>query len=608
MAERDLDAILGRRFGQALWGVLTVGLLFRVAYLIAQPMSDPTCFSPMLDGAYYLDWARGMAGEGGGFDGAYYLGPLFAYLLAGFLALFGEKLLLLYLVQHLLVLLAAGMIALHVRSIVGSTAALAGALLFVLHHPLIFFASRPLGEPVALALLAGSLLLIGRSSTGGTGGAGLLAGLSALARPNILLVAACWVAGLAMRRRLRLAVALSIGLALALVPVAIRNFSASGHLVPISSNAGITAYHGNGPGAVGVFVHPEGFVGGLEEQREEATRIASARSGTDLHPVEADRWWGRQALATRLDRPGESVLLLLRRGALLLDNHEHGLDYAPALDGNPFRATLRLAGRELALVPFGLLLGLAVAGTILRGFRGSGGWYVWSTLAALAMTPLLFYVSSRYRLPMTALLTVPAGAGIAALLAPAVPSKRKLVAAIAGGLCLLLSFAVPSGSLRVTAEASSRANLAGAHKARGDLVAAEREARAAIALDPRSLKAHFNLGVILEAAGRGPEAEASYREALLLDQDHPAVAGNLSGLLILRGGHVEAISILRRALRSHPSNEPCWTNLVVALVIAGESEAAREAVDEAGKAGVRIDPGLVDHARRALGTGDGEQP
>ena len=52
--------------------------------------------------------------------------------------------------------------------------------------------------------------------------------------------------------------------------------------------------------------------------------------------------------------------LVLRRIAMTLDNHEQGLDYAPLLDANPIRATLRFGPeREIAWIPFALLLGLA---------------------------------------------------------------------------------------------------------------------------------------------------------------------------------------------------------------------------------------------------------
>ena len=65
-----------------------------------------------------------------------------------------------------------------------------------------------------------------------------------------------------------------------------------------------------------------------------------------------------------MEHPLESLGLLVRRAGLLVDNHEHGLDYAPALDRNPLRQTFRLGRHEVAWVPFALIFGLAVVGLV----------------------------------------------------------------------------------------------------------------------------------------------------------------------------------------------------------------------------------------------------
>ena len=80
---------------------------------------------------------------------------------------------------------------------------------------------------------------------------------------------------------------------------------------------------------VGLIEPARGFSGEVGRQREEATALARRLSGLDLDEVEADGWWGRRALETRLKDPAGSMVLLARRAVLTIDNHEHGLDYAP---------------------------------------------------------------------------------------------------------------------------------------------------------------------------------------------------------------------------------------------------------------------------------------
>ncbi len=302
--------------------------------------------------------------------------------------------------------------------------------------------------------------------------------------------------------------------------------------------------------------------------------------------MEADGWWGREAIRARLSDPAGTARLVARRALLFLDNAEHGLDYAPALDENPWR--------RAAPVPFALIAGLAAAGLVALGFRGSGGGIVWSAILACAATPVLFYASSRYRLPASVLLCVPAGCGLAALAgALEVRARRR---AWAGGACAALlagSLAVPSADLTRVELAGALANRAVAYRQAGDLGAAERDARRASELDPSSATARFDLGAVLEAAGRAADAEVAYREALALDAASAEAAGNLAALLIRRGAALEAVPILRRALSAHPTHAACRTNLVIALASAGDLEEARKAARDAAEAGIALDAGLL---------------
>jgi len=171
------------------------------------------------------------------------------------------------------------------------------------------------------------------------------------------------------------------------LPVTIRNYVRSGHVVAISSNSGRSRSTTERTGASGGYTLPAGFTGSLATQRREATDLARQRTGLRLDPVEADAYWGREAIRVRLADPAGSLALVARRALLLFDNTEHGLDYAPALDANPWRL--------VAFVPFAVLAGLAFAGVAATGFRGTGGAFVWSAILACALTPIVFYGSSR---------------------------------------------------------------------------------------------------------------------------------------------------------------------------------------------------------------------
>jgi len=309
------------RFAIRLGIVLGLGFLLKLGYVMTQALYDPTYALPLVDGAYYIEWAEALAGGRAGpaaghpneIYSAFYLAPLYPLLLSLFVRVFDTDFGLLYYVQQMGMTAAAGMLALAVRRITGETAALATAALFMLYHPLLYFAARPLGEPLASLLLTGSLLAA--TTLRGIKSpllSGLLVGIAALARPNFLLVPLVWAARDLRRADWGRAGLLLGAVVVAVSPVAIRNFDVSGHLVPVSANSGMTLYHGNGPG--GVDGHTPGFSGRLSAQQKESTRLASFWAERDLDPVEADGWWRGAAIRARLADPLETAGLLLRRG------------------------------------------------------------------------------------------------------------------------------------------------------------------------------------------------------------------------------------------------------------------------------------------------------
>jgi hypothetical protein len=245
---------------------------------------------------------------------------------------------------------------------------------------------------------------------------------------------------------------------------------------------------GNAPGAVGIYTPVLGFSGALSTQQQEAIAEASARSGAILDPVASDAFWWREGLRARAADPSGTIALIARRAMLTVDNAEHGLDYAPALDRNPLRFT--------ALVPFALILGLAVFGVAALGFSRTGGFALWSSVLVAVAAPLVFYVSSRHRLPVAFLLAVPAGCGLAIL-----RETRRVVPLAAGCCAVAISFGIPSSALLRSEKASALAVVADSQRKAGQLDAAAESSRRATELDGGNTVAWFNRGVIEAARG-----------------------------------------------------------------------------------------------------------
>jgi tetratricopeptide (TPR) repeat protein len=266
-------------------------------------------------------------------------------------------------------------------------------------------------------------------------------------------------------------------------------------------------------------------------------------------------------------------------------------------------------------VPFALLFALAAAALVARGVAGSGGRATWGAILACVATPLLFYVSSRYRLPAAALLTIPAGHGLIALFEP---SRKRYAALAAAAGCLIFSALLayplysamsPRRDLRAEVEAEGLINRARAHKRAGDLATAMEDARLALDRGPGSAHVFFSAGVIAEAAGSVEQAEEAYRAALRLRPEHADAASNLAGIMIRRGAAAGAIPYLRTALIANRLHPACRNNLVVALIASGDLTGARREAERARAEGIALNPELVEwlNSGRPEG-GPGEAP
>jgi hypothetical protein len=155
--------------------------------------------------------------------------------------------------------------------------------------------------------------------------AGALCGLSAIARPSILIVApvaAVWLWKRVPSRRQRHTLAFAIALVSVILPITIRNAVRGHDFVPIASQGGVNFYIGNNEQSNGVTAVVPGtradWWGGFDDTR----RIAEQNAGRSLKPSGVSRYWYRQGFRFLMHEPGNAVKLYARKTALLLGNSE----------------------------------------------------------------------------------------------------------------------------------------------------------------------------------------------------------------------------------------------------------------------------------------------
>ena len=124
-------------------------------------------------------------------------------------------------------------------------------------------------------------------------------------------------------------------------------------------------------------------------------------------------------------------------------------------------------------------------------------------------------------------------------------------------------------------------NLGSLHAVRSDVVAAEAEYRAALAIDPLFVPARVNLADLLRAAGRETEAAATLREGIAVAPGSAELHHAL-GLSLVRSGETNAaLAELETAARAAPEVARYPYVYAIALHSTGRAEAAIKVLDEA---------------------------
>ena len=532
----------------ALMVILAAALLLRLG-LLAQYRAGSVFYSQlMLDAQVYDDWARTIAAGSWLGGEVFYHAPLYPYLLAIAYSLLGHHYLPIYGLQ---ILLGLGMIYLVYR--IGRETAsewvgLAAAALLTLYAALPFFELKIMATSVAVFLGTAALALLAEAwRKGGSlrwALSGALIGAAALAAPAALLLAPVYGVALLLRGvRWAEAGALAAGAILAIAPATIHNLNAGGGFVPISSQGGITFYQGNTPKSRGLYRTVEGFTGSPLSQHQEEKAAAEKAAGRPLTDAEVSGYWLGKGLDAMAAQPGAALGLLQMKLWRWFSSIEYSTEYSQAVE----RRDLWLLW--VLLLPWGVLAVGGVAGMLLGRSVFPNLTPVSLFLAGTILAPLIFYVSSRYRLAAAPALAILCAVTLERLVARA--RARGLLDALPVTMVLVILCGVtciPLGRDHLFQEANVRYNAGNLFYDRGDY-------DTAIALYSQALEVNdfefyrVNLGNALTRKGRFDEAIQQYR---LVTQKKPRFAKayvQWAKALVLQGRRDEAREVYARAVR-----------------------------------------------------------
>lgn len=563
--------------------IAIAGFVVRLLY-IAEIRSAPTFDSPLLDPLYHDRWAsRLAAGDWLGGE-VFFRAPLYPYFLGLIYRIAGHSYLIPRIIQAGIGALSCGILAAIGCRIFGRRIGLGAAGAAALYGLFIYFEGELLIVPLfiflCLASLWSLLLVEERPNRGRWLLSGMLLGLAAIARPNILLFACLlplW-ALVVVRRRIGAARALrgiailAVGISVVVAPVAVRNWVVGRDFVPIASQGGVNFYLGNNPWADGMSAIMPGVGNDWDE-----VAIAEEEVGEELSPSQVSRYWWGKGLSFVRSSPG-GFLRLIAKKAILFWN---GVEVSNNQNIYFFRRYSRLLSSLLwkkgISFPFGIVSPLALIGMALSARRWRRYLLLYSFVLAYGASVILFFVSSRHRLPAVPILLLFAAAAVWWLVEELRRRHWRGAGVYLVSLLVLTVVAnVPVAGARVGDFAQSHYNMGNALLRKGEWQRAEEAYRACLEIDPRFPLAHLNLGVAYYRQGDLGQARDEYIREIEVNPGVPGAHNNL-GLVFRDLGELEkAVLAFDRALALDPGLPEAAINLSIVL---GRLDREEEAVN-----------------------------
>jgi 4-amino-4-deoxy-L-arabinose transferase-like glycosyltransferase/Flp pilus assembly protein TadD len=473
--------------------VFLVALLVKVAVLWSlggHPLLQP---SGDLDTAIYVNLARS-----GPPPVVYFVSPLYLY----FLKLAGASIDVARILQILLGSIGVVLLFDTARRWFGDRGAIVTAVLAILTGVITFNEVTILQSALDPFLVSLTLWLLTRALQSedddarlfaATGGA---AALFVLNRPNVLL----WVAALAIlllvQRRIRGAVAFGCGVALFLAPVAIRNYTVAHELVLVSSHGGLNFYIGNNESADGTYHAVPGIRPTIAGQAVDARQMAETATHRKLTSNEVSSWFYGRAAEWMRAHPAAALGLFARKLAYTI----HQTDLALNFSYDYFRHDTPSPLRVLLVGPW-LLVPLGIAGAATR-FGDRRFRTFLSFVPVYAVSVAIFFVASRYRLPLLAVFAICA-AGVVH-----VRRAWQIALGLAAAVIVLWPFGLDSGR---SYEQTNMVVWLIEHK---QAPAGERLLHQIEATHIEPARLHYQAGMAFAAAGDAPRAIALLEQVL----------------------------------------------------------------------------------------------
>jgi tetratricopeptide (TPR) repeat protein len=392
---------------------------------------------------------------------------------------------------------------------------------------------------------------------------GIIFGLAAISRPNILLampLLLLWVYfshgnGKSFLYKIKLPVVLVIGMIITIAPVTIRNIIVTGDFILISSQGGVNLYLGNNETASGLsMLMPEVD---LSEnlswsQFIPATKAAAQReAGRELSDAEQSSFWTNKAVNFIVNNPGKFLGLVWRKCVYLISGFENSDNSDIYYERGKSYLYSALLWNYLLKFPFGLLFPLTILGIYLTRKDWKRLLPLYLFLIGYIPTIVLFLVTARHRLPLIPFMIIIATSGLIKLFQ--LFKKRSMGQIIPSAAIFIITIFVVNNVYydeggQNDFQIHFNAGIKNEHL--DDLVGAEKEYKLADQYFPYSASLLTNLGYVQYKLGKFTEANDNYNRALAINPRFHRAYNNL-GMLVEDEHQPDSAIVLYRTAISY---------------------------------------------------------
>jgi len=573
------------------WPVVVFALtLLTHGYYIAEMADHPFFNYPLVDSKTYHQQAEDIRQHGWLGREAFWQAPLYPYFLAFCYHFITVKFFDIRVIQAVLAAISAVLLYRIGRRKVGAGVAVGAAMACAFYGPLVFFNVEMLAPVLIVLFYMLMALALDRAFGGGTDCqsvppgrdaratraklvwwpvAGVLNGLAALAHGLGLLIAplVCiyGLFGRPMRSvpwglRSLAVVLFLVGTAIPIVPVTARNYIVSKQWVLISYNGPINLFIGNHP----KYDEMVGLRPGLEwgSLTRSLDELGIGRTIGD-----STRYFMRGFWANLRQHPAAVARVWLKKVFLFFNADEIKRNY-PIY---PMRDNSRLLWALLWKwpgpggwigfgFPFGLVLPLAVAGWWDLRRRGIRLIAVEAIMAGHLLANLVFFICSRYRVPLAPFFLLYAAAGVRWLLVERMWQARALRQHWRPLAAMLAIFLFSNARLKPMDNREDLAeyefNLGYVSHQTGEYPEALESYLAALEDNPNFTEAHFFLGILYQDHLSEPRrALEQFDWVLARDPGNMTVMYNKAISLDSLGARSAALQILRTLVENDPDNK-----------------------------------------------------